>query len=143
MGLEMILGIVSVVLLGAIFVLSMGRLEKMQEMRRLEEDLNEARRGSQNNGKRLDESQARYDKVSADFGRTQQQLKELKQQHHTTREQVERLKAGKRKEDPSESGQTDARRAQARVEELEGEVKAVRGKLERLVAEHGSLKKGR
>ena len=143
MELEIILGIACVILLGATFMLSMGRLEKLQQLRGLEGELTEARRGTQNATKKLEDHQSRYDKISADLGRTQNQFKDLKKQHHNSREQIEQLKAGKRKSKVVDSNQSEARRAQARVEELEGELKAVRGKLDKVRSDHKNLKEGK
>ena len=94
-------------------MLYMEKLEKLQELRGVKEDLAEAKRTAQNASKKLEEHQGRYDKITAELGRAQQQLKDLKKQHHKSREQVEQLKAGNRKSNVVDAGQADLRRAQA------------------------------
>ena len=73
MELEIILGVTCVILLGMTIWLSMGRLEKLQVIRKLEEETNDARRTSQQASKKLDDHQSRYDKAKTELAKAQQQ----------------------------------------------------------------------
>ena len=143
MGMELILGVAVVLLLGATLSLWMGRAEKTRDLRLATDELNEAKRQTQNQTRKADEVAGKLEKSKSEFNRVQSQLKDLKKQHHSTREQLEKMKAANRRSSSSEDTGKEARRAQARVEELEAQVTDLRGKLENLNTTHQQLKDGK
>ncbi|NUN12807.1 MAG: hypothetical protein HUU55_04150 [Myxococcales bacterium] len=125
------LGISVALLVAATLWLLVRGAERNQELDRYKNAEHDARREAGAASKRAEEAAARSDKLTAELAKVNNQVKELKQQVNDAKEQAKQTKKAQKVEKEPENVDRAAekvalRRANARIEELEGELSHLR-----------------
>ena len=114
------LGLASLFFLTTCFLL-FSRAERTRSIIELRNEVTESRREASTVTRKLEEAQGRYGTAKSELSQIQREYKELKQQLHVARQKKSGTPTGTESSDPSDMA---LRRAEARVEELEAQLKA-------------------